>query len=301
MVIDNKDIDDLIEELERLTIKLSLKVEEDKINKYFDEEYSEYVLKKMCISPIFGDKIMKIIESIKENKAGLLVEYYENNDLSEEANLKANLKAMEKFFLPHIDIKKNKKNKQQTEFVYSIGIDKFVESILETYKSDTEIINQFLCDFFRQKITVNDVKYENIDELFLCLSKNNYKTKIVSKYQKNMSSFIFMLLLTCQSSHYLSYLYPHKVLENIKKKNNDEDVKNYYVMSSGEFNTTNLYTSDFVEDIIQGRQPEFGCMIESSYKILNTDTCEKLYDIKAKTFLTENSERCIIKYEIMKS
>lgn len=293
MVIDDVDIDDLIEELEKLTIKLALKVEEDKINKYFDEEYSEYVLRKMCISSIFGDKIMKIVESVKEKKVDLLVDH---DDLSE----KANLKTMEKFFLPHIDINKDKDTYKNTEFVYSIQIDKFVESILETYKSDTDIINQFLCDFFRQKITVNNVKYENIDELFLCLSKNNYKTKIVSKYQKNMSSFIFMLLLTCQSSHYLSYLYPHKVLENIKKKNHDEDVKNYYVMSSGEFNTTNLYNSDFVEDIIQGRQPEFGCMIESSYKILNTDTCQKLYDIKAETFLTENSDRCIIKYKITK-
>ena len=287
--IKNAKTDKLITKLQSLTRELSLSITESKLNSYFDKEYMSYLSNKIRISEMFGAKVSGILESIVKGETRLV-----SRNTIREAGTDTDIEDLLPYFTSI--------TKPQS-FVYSISAQTFIDSIVESYESDKSIVNQFLCDFFRQTIKANGSTYRSIDDLFAVMSESNYKTQICSKFnatdaeQKQLSSFMLMLLLTCQSSHYLSYVYPYKVLEHLRKIDNN----NRYVMTDTEqgFNTTNLFMSDPISDIVADRTPEIGCIIGSSYKILDIETDTKLCAIKAETIFTERSDRCIIKYTVV--
>jgi hypothetical protein len=296
--IKNAKTDELISKLQSLTRELCLSIEEHKLNSYFDKEYMSYLSNKIRISDMFGAKVSGILESIVKGDTRLISQDV-SQDISRDTSHDASIEDLVPYFTD---------TTKPQSIVYSISAQTFIDSIVESYESDKSIVNQFLCDFFRQTIRANGNTYRSIDDLFAIMSESNYKTQICSNMnsntidaidakQKQLSSFMLMLLLTCQSSHYLSYVYPYKVLEHLRKLDNH----NKYVMTDTEqgFNTTNLFTSDPISDIMADRSPEIGCIIESSYKILDVETATKLCSIKAETIFTERSDRCLIKYTVI--
>jgi hypothetical protein len=238
---------------------------------------------------------------VKEDKIQIITE--QNIEADAQDNLS-------KLFMP----------KHKSEFIISVNATTFVNSIIETYDSDKSVVNQFLHDFFRQIVSINDIVYENIDDLFLTLSTSNRKTSILSKSGEPMSTMMLLLLITCQSSHYLSYLYPHNTIGKVRdaaildsEYSNDQKLPkcedaivkpivafedptaNYFVMNSDSFNVTNIIIDEI--DV----RPEVGCVIESTYKIFDTQNYQKVYDIHAETIFNEKSDRCLIKYVITKT
>jgi hypothetical protein len=272
---------EMIKELERIMIDLSLTIEEKKINDYFDKQYRIYLVEQMNVSPFFATRIAKYINLVKNGNIRVIT------DKEIESG---EVEYIPKLFMPQ----------RHSEFIVSIESRTFLNSILDTYESDTDIINQFLRDFFRQIVTINDIVYNNIDDLLLELSASNRKTNIRSKSGKPISTMMLLLLITCQSSHYLSYLYSHNAITDIRDMITAFDPEGsdprtgYFVMNSNEFNVTNIWI-----DHIDVR-PEVGCIIDSTYKIFDTNNCEKIYDIKAKTIFNESSDRCMICYNITK-
>jgi len=301
--IKNAKTDKLISKLQSLTRELSLSITEHKLNSYFDKEYMSYLTNKIRISDMFDAKVSGILESIVRGDTRLVsqdtsqdISRDTSHDISRDTSHDADIEDLVPYFTA---------TAKPQSIVYSISTQTFIDSIVESYESDKSIVNQFLCDFFRQTIKANGKTYHSIDDLFAIMSESNYKTQICSNMnsnaidaeQKQLSSFMLMLLLTCQSSHYLSYVYPYKVLEHLRKLDNH----NQYVMTDTEqgFNTTNLFMSDPISDIMADRTPEVGCIIESSYKILDVETASKLCTIKAETIFTERSDRCLIKYTVV--
>jgi hypothetical protein len=280
------DTRDMIRELERLTLELSLAIEEKKLNEYFDKQYRIYLVEQLSVSPLFADRIEKIIDLVKEDSIRIIAD----NEI-----VSGTVTDLSRLFMPE----------DSSEFIISIESREFLDSILETYDSDKAIINQFLHDFFRQIVSINDVIYGDIDELFLELSSSNRKTTIQSRAGKPISTMMLLLLITCQSSHYLSYLYPHNIITEVRDQiameselDTEDRFKDsraaYYVMNSSEFNITNI-----IIDHIDVR-PEVGCVIDSSYKIFDTQDCKKVYDIRAQTIFNEKSDRCLIRYNVTK-
>lgn len=277
---------DILRELERLSLDLTLAIEEKKLNDYFDKQYRIYLVKQLSVSPLFAGKIKQIIELVKRDTVKIITD----REISDGPRAD-----FEQLFMPETS----------SDFIINLSSKSFVDSIIETYDSDKAIVTQFLCDFFRQIVSVNDIIYNDIDSLFLELSASNRKTTIKSQSGKPISTMMLLLLITCQSSHYLSYLYPHNAITEIRdrsaeKSELDEDMKfkdpmaAYYVMNSNEFNITNI-----VIDRIDIR-PEVGCVIDSTYKIFDTQNCKKVYDIKAQTIFNERSDRCLIRYNIVR-
>jgi hypothetical protein len=282
----NDDTKDMIRELERLTLELSLAIEEKKLNRYFDKQYRIYLVEQLSVSPLFADRIEAIIDLVKEDSIRIIAD----NEI-----VSGTVADLSKLFMPE----------ESSEFIISIESREFLDSILETYDSDRAIINQFLHDFFRQIVSINDMIYDDIDALFLELSTSNRKTTIRSRAGKPISTMMLLLLITCQSSHYLSYLYPHNSITEMRDRaaqisqldseSKFEDSRAaYYVMNSNDFNVTNI-----IIDHIDVR-PEIGCVIDSTYKIFDTQDCEKVYDIKAQTIFNERSDRCLIRYKVTK-
>lgn len=153
----------------------------------------------------------------------------------------------------------------------------FMKSITETYKIDADILNQFTCDFYRQNIYFNNVKCSNIDELFFKLSKYN-------KMIDNSSTMMTILLMTCQSSHFLSYYYPHMAI-NSNPTNKQNTI---YVMNG----------SKMSDICINMDSSEYTCKINSNYKILDIESNTQIYNIDAQTIVSSASNASYIEYKI---
>jgi hypothetical protein len=289
---------EIIKELERLTHELEMAIEEKRLFDYFDKQYRIYLVEQMSVSPLFTAKIKDVIELVKGDVI----------DIITDTDGKPN---MYDLFMPPNTHPDKDCNTVKSEFVISMCKQTFINSIIETYRDDSSIITQFLCDFHRQTVIVNDTVYDNIDELLLQLSISNRKTGIMNREKKPMSSMILLLLIMCQSSHYLSYLHLYNAINVIREKailtsnyQNDctkktnvqcafEDPRaNYHAMNGDDSNITEIIINDI--DV----RPEVGCIIKSHYKIYDTQNDRKVHDVYAETIFNEKSERCLIKYSI---
>jgi hypothetical protein len=281
---------ELLKELDRVTHELEFLLEEQKLNEYFDKQCRIYLVEQMSISKMFSAKIKPIIDLVERES----IEIYSGNILGAES--KPNLS---KLFIPE----------SGSEFIISLSSQAFLDSITETYTTDNMIINQFLKDFSRQHVSINDIMYTDIDDFFLKLSESNRKTTILNKDQNKMSSMMFLLLVTCQSSHYLSYLYPYNSvnavrdeailksdkLNTLDKPNTTKNLQeNYFVMSGDDLDSIDIIIDDI--DI----KPEIGCIVKSGYKIFDIQNETKIYDIKSELIFNEKSDRCLIKYIVKK-
>ena len=262
---------DMIQELEQMTIELSLAVEEKKLNDYFDKQYRIYLLEQLLVSPLFSKRISHIIDLVRDDK----ISVFTNDEI-----ISNSVQNFDDFFVPE----------ENSDFAITIDSRVFLDSIIETYKSDSSIINQFLQDFARQIVTINGVIYDDMDSFFMELSSSNRKTKIMSHHKpgKKMSTMMLLLLITCQSSHYLSYTYPFNAINRFREKTN----KNYYAISRSEMNVTNI-----IVDHIDIR-PQVGCVIDSSYRIVDTDNNVDIYYVDSQTFFNEKTKVCVIRYKV---
>lgn len=289
---------DIVTELERLVRELEAMIEQKSIDNYFDKQNREYLVKQMRMSPMFADLVSHITEEIISG-----VKIVPNSQIPEPYN-------MEDMFLPE----------KKSEFMISIDSNEFLKTIAHTYKSDTSIVDQFLRDFHRQIIKINGIEYKSIDELFFELSSTNRKTKIANGSGKKLTSMMALLLITCQSTNFVSYIYPHEAVSQARASaimtsdaiKNDhkistiihngsearkvdafaDPVVNYYVINGEGFNIT-----DIVIDSIN-LKPSLGCVIDSVYKVIDTSSNDKIYDVKTQAIYTENADRCLIKYTV---
>ena len=294
----------MIAELERLIHEVELVVAQKTIDEYFDHQHRKDLVKQMQVSPLFASLVSEITSDIMNG-----VEIIPSGQIPTPRD-------MSNAFLPP----------DNSEFMISMSTGEFIKMIATTYKTDKAVIDQFLRDFDRQIIKINGQTYRNIDDLFMELSASNRKTKIANGDGKELSSMMALLLITCQSTHFVSYMFAHESVSDVREKaimtsdasstrhsvekvvvrSNDVDCEarkvdafvdprvNYYVMNGEGFNTI-----DIVIDNIT-LEPTIGCVIETTYKILDTSTTKKVYDIATQTIYSENADRCLIKYTVTK-
>lgn len=339
---DNRTLIKNLSNLDDLLYELTMELEEQRLFNYFDKQYRIYLIEQMRASPPFAKKIKGLVDLVKKSNIDIITEIDVNthtnitNDKNTVSKTDAKINAetvvksgandnskktrkpdLNRLFMPASEAK----------FVINVAKKTFIDSIIDTYKDDSAIIAQFLCDFHRQTIRINDMPCENIDDFFLQLSRKNRKTSIINNDGKEMSILMLILLLTCQSTHYLSYLYPYNVVnmmrENAittskyidtnnnddmttKKRSNDAKTKhelnknniplfedpivNYYVMNGDGMNIIDIVIDDIVI------RPDIECIIRSNYKIYDIHNDKKIYDISAETIFNERSEHCLIKY-----
>lgn len=246
-------INEIVSEISKITFDMFLDNEEQKIDKYFD-----------LMNP--SANISRSISNIKIYDVSTIRRTIDNNPSK-----------IYRLFTPST----------KREFVINIPKSTFMNSITETYKSDTDILNQFICDFYRQRVYYDNKKCSSIDGLFYYLSKYNHMTDVLNTNASNMSSMMLMLLMTCQSSHFLSYFYPHSAINTSSKSKSTNSI---YVMNGDNMSNININTSP----------NDYSCQIDSNYKILNIESNTKTHEIDAKTMISNSSDVCYIKYCIKK-
>ena len=114
---DADETSEMIKELERLTLELSLTIEEKKINDYFDKQYRLYLIEQMIVSPLLSTRIQEIIDLVKNDQIKILTD-------AELSTL--GLLELSDIFMPQ----------KESDFIISIESKSFLDSILETYESD---------------------------------------------------------------------------------------------------------------------------------------------------------------------
>lgn len=278
---DNND-DELILKIEEEICRFEKMIEKMELLEFFKKQYMQYVIKRLHTeSGLYKKKIDSLVELITEQNK---IKMYDDSEIDSYSHI----------FLPEYLNNAKQQIKQTDQKVFFVCVDKykFVESIIEVYNTNASILSQFIQDFHRGKMIINDIIYTNIDELFYELSRVNRMTKIRNLKDEKMSTFMLSLLLMCQTSHYMSYMYPFNAINELKKHNTKYD--DYNVLNSNKqiSNTINI-TIDRINVV-----PEMGCSITSCYEVFDVKGNFKVYDITVETIFKERAEIVLLKYII---
>ena len=175
--------------------------------------------------------------------------------------------------LIHFHDLKNYNNMNNIDFSREL----FLNSIIETYPIDETIIKQFMVDFPRQDIFINDTKYDCTYKFMLEIVKYNRLIKINDKTE--ISLLLFILLIICQSSFYLQYEHVYTKLK----------MTNMFVLDAGKRKVIKIYLSDIL----------FHVSFIAKHKIVNIDEKIKLYDYLSETIYDHYNDICIIIYHVL--
>lgn len=236
-------------------------------NKYFEAKYEK--IKK--------DKINKQLEMSK-----ILNKYTDKNNIDE----------INKYFENDIlDI-------SNLNDIVSIPRKEFVNMVFTSYKKDTDIIKQFLIDFPRQEIYINNKRCSCVNSFLLQISKYNENIEIDNF---KTSKLMFIIAMLCQSSFYTSYYEIHskliKMKTNIIDRYNIEWAKNNKIINS---NMNNIYVLD------GNKRNSINILIDENTLRINFTATFKLMDIEteiilayitSETIFDRNNEECLILYE----
>ena len=248
----------------------------DNYEKYFEEEYRKIKIQEL-------DAHLKLSKSIRKfkdmyiNESAFRIE--NNNDINYDNS---------------ISLQKNINN------IVSFSKNDFLNIIFETYPKDEDIITQFLKDFHREIISINGQIFDDVNLLFLELSKYN---RIIEIDKRSSSIFILSLLLMCQSSFYVSFLHIHQKLIKMKqdivqkcdltdkisnKISIDADPKMNYHLTDGK-------KKDKIELTIDCQN--ICSVFRAEYKINDIINEEIVTNIYSETIFNTAANNCLILYE----
>lgn len=195
-------------------------------------------------------------------------------------------------------------DKSNLDVMVSITKHDFLFSMYETYKTNEDIIKQFMTDLPRELVYINGIQYTDIGDLLLELSKYNYGIQIGER-QTNLIMLVFLLI--CQSTFYTSFYHMFKKISMMKNKIDDivmnnmlmygpnknisklPNIKNYHLLD-----TSNKNKLSFVIN-----ENNMCCTCAATYRIVDTtyDSPDLVTYVNTEFIFDMNAEYCLILYE----
>lgn len=158
----------------------------------------------------------------------------------------------------------------------------FLDSIMKTYRDNGEIIKQFLLDFDREYVVINNKIIRSLDDFFLLVSEYNKKIELNNK---NITILTLIMLLACQTSFYLSFKYLFDKIEDLKNNN----------IYSESIHLTDRRKKNMIRFIIS--ENIFKCEIVGFYQVLDISSLEVLHKITTRTLYDNTINNCLLVIE----
>jgi len=175
----------------------------------------------------------------------------------------------------------NMLNIKNINFITSYKINEYIKSLLDTYKSNDALIKQFIVDFNRQTIYINNVLINNYITFIKIMGSFN---KIL-EYDKKISLLMLSIALSCQSSYYMQYKHIYDKINRMHTFN--KLTENIHVVDNNTKNIINFYINDNI----------LKCSLNAFHNILDTDNVNILYSYSSETLFDSNCDECLIVYK----
>lgn len=181
------------------------------------------------------------------------------------------------------DINDSKAIKDSSSVIVTIQTKKFIEGMLESYKNNLDLVKQFIIDFDRLSIFIDDVKYTNIDTVLQKLLELKFEYTLKNKSDK-MSFLLFTMMLCCQSSFFFSFLFLHQSYM---------DHENLHPSSIGDPGKTKEIRIYQDKDGTNHR-----VKYNSNYSIVNTSTDTTVMYVDTQTDIDLNDDMSIMSFDV---
>jgi hypothetical protein len=178
------------------------------------------------------------------------------------------IQILDMFYNHNYDLTKN------INCITTIPSNIFIKQITETYKDKKSIIKQFMIDFPRQSIIINNKNILTVNEVIEII-------KII-KIENKMSILMLILILSCQSSFYVSF---NILFEKQLEMNKNMDT-NVCVVDSKNREKNKI--------IFKMKKNMFICKLKSKYDIINTESGQILSNIESEIIYDINYDECVI-------
>jgi len=222
---------------------------------------------------------------------------------------------------------KNIINSNNFSDIVSFEVSNFINLILESYHDEESIIRQFFDDYKRFNITINGNTYTTFSDFVSAILPFNSDIKIdnlknvekagstgTSKDEGKISMIMLILLLSCQSSMFISFEYIHNKLTKMKNESAkmgkiSRSVKMKKRMSGSKYHVKrdpNIYeimladTRERKDIIFECQKNYLRCIYKSKYKIISTSSGEPLMYIEVEMSFDINSKTGLIIYNAIK-
>ena len=151
----------------------------------------------------------------------------------------------------------------------------FIDEMIKSYEDKNDIMKQFVLDFSRLQIYINNEKITDLE------STIHIFTKIEGR--ENINGLLFSALLCCQSSFYFSLIFLHNnILDSEKVRTTDKN------------NIPKTIKLQITENKINK------LILETEYKFINIELGKEVYTIKSGTEIDFESINSLLTYEIIK-
>jgi hypothetical protein len=174
----------------------------------------------------------------------------------------------------------NMLNIKNINFITSYDINIYITSLLDTYSSNETLIRQFIVDFNRQTIYVNNVLINDYKTFIKTIGKYNR----ILTFKKQISLLILSIALSCQSSFYIQYKHIYDKINMMHLKN--KLTKHIYVVDYKEKNIIRFYVDDNI----------FKCSLTAFHQIMDTENVKTIYTYQSETLFDSNIDNCLFIY-----
>ena len=168
----------------------------------------------------------------------------------------------------------------------TFDMSKFLDIILGDHYED-QIIRQFMTDFYRVQVVINNKLQKYVDSFMLELSQYN---RIETIGSKSFSIIMLTMILICQQSLYCSFAHIYFKFQRFKNHLmiNDpfDDRINYYIVDN---NRTNR-----IEITIDNKQ--LICCYKATYEVKNIIENKTIHLILSETIFRLDCKKCLIIY-----
>ncbi len=171
----------------------------------------------------------------------------------------------------------------------------FVDVLVDTYPDDTKIVKQFMLDFPRNTVYVNNKLVESLEKFLEVLSPFNRDHVIFNENgnRKRVINIVpFIMTFVCQSSFYPSYIHLFNKLQKMKDNEPwNNNLNNIHVTNTKD---RNIIEINVTEEKIQ-------CALISSFKLIDIRSdVNTLYNIKTETLFDSDMDNYLIVYKTYK-
>jgi hypothetical protein len=164
----------------------------------------------------------------------------------------------------------------------------FLELIVETYQTDADIIRQFLADFTRVDVMINNENIKSIDLLMMRLSDYN---RLIDIGSRTISLMMLCLLMICQSSFYISFYHQHNKLNMLKESLSNNHMMNKHKMNNNDkrldYHLTDQRERKLIEFIIS--DDKLTVLFSSAYQVIDP-TISNITDTNPQTIVCLNQQ-----------
>jgi hypothetical protein len=187
-------------------------------------------------------------------------------------------------------------DKTNVNTIISISKQNFLELSLETYPDDASIVRQYLLDFPRQDVYINGIFINDVNKMLSLLGSFNRDVKINIKGRNVLSTTMLAIVLTCQSSFYMSFLHLHNKCS--KMHNNITDNSNHNINDP----KLTMHVSDMKEKnviSIHITRNSFKCSFGAKYRVVDVLTADTIYVVQTEILIDLNIDTGLIVYNVV--